>query len=364
MMMSPPHPTPTNNTLSIEFIDLSDTTEAELETSCRRDAAATAATTPPQRLQLLASSTTTSIVGTTDGEEDEDSDDSEEEDEIFKRERNVRPLSSVGSRRRSMGSSTCATPVVSISSFSQRKQRLAIAQGPCTCGGILCIALHSMSFVTRLVLGGCNLRDDGVARVARVLHEHAPVLTSLNLYFNQITSDGVAAIADAFGFDEFERSEQQIASQEAFIEPPEPMPPLQSLHLAWNEIEDDGALHICRLIRTHPTLQEVGLSHNMISNLGALSVRDTLRNHACTVHTVHIDGNDVSEEISLQVQAAAMRVGKDMMVMSMTATTSGASPLTSSTGRQRATSIFRSPTSASPPKEQATTARARVVVDI
>lgn len=141
-------------------------------------------------------------------------------------------------------------------------------------GVALSKALCKHTNLVEVYLSYLNLEDEGVIAVVNALKESAPLLEVLDMAGNDISVAALPAIAAC------------LAAK----------PNLTTLSLAENELKDEGAIQISRVLgEGHAQLQEIDMSMTHIRRAGARALAQV----ACEksgFKLLKIDGNYISDE--------------------------------------------------------------------
>jgi len=126
-----------------------------------------------------------------------------------------------------------------------------------------------------------NLIDDaGVAALAANLAQK-PAITSLNLNGNKIRAAGVRALVD------------HLSSSDR---------PLPYLNLARNQLGDDGAAEVAKLLQSNGTISVVNLAGNGIGDRGVQALAAVLNNPDSNVVELNLADNNITTTGALSLE--------------------------------------------------------------
>ncbi|GAA0183702.1 GTPase-activating protein [Lithospermum erythrorhizon] len=135
-------------------------------------------------------------------------------------------------------------------------------------------ALTKHQNLSELYLSYLNLEDEGAIAIANALKDSAPSLEILEMAGNDITSEAASALASCIGV----------------------MPSLTKLNLSENELKDDGAIQISKVLQDgHDHLKEVDFSLNSLRRSGARTLAQSVVNKA-QFKLLSLNGNYISDE--------------------------------------------------------------------
>lgn len=135
-------------------------------------------------------------------------------------------------------------------------------------------ALSQCQNLTELYLSYLNLEDEGAIAIANALKSTSPSLEVLEMAGNDITAEAASALAAC------------IASK----------PLLVQLSLAENELKDDGAILISKVLEEgHDRLKEVDMSVNSLRRVGARALAQSVVKKP-EFKLLNLNGNFISEE--------------------------------------------------------------------
>ncbi|KAJ6430020.1 hypothetical protein OIU84_021435 [Salix udensis] len=141
-------------------------------------------------------------------------------------------------------------------------------------GVALSKALSKYAGLTEVYLSYLNLEDEGAMSIARALKESAPSLEVLDMAGNDITAEAAPIVAAC------------IAEKQH----------LTKLNLAENELKDEGAIQISKVLEDgHLQLKEVDMSNNSLGRSGA-RVLAKVAVQKPEFKYLNIDGNFISDE--------------------------------------------------------------------
>ncbi|KAB5544980.1 hypothetical protein DKX38_013092 [Salix brachista] len=141
-------------------------------------------------------------------------------------------------------------------------------------GVALSKALSKYAGLTEVYLSYLNLEDEGAMSIARALKESAPSLEVLDMAGNDITAEAAPTVAAC------------IAEKQH----------LTKLNLAENELKDEGAIQISKVLEDgHLQLKEVDMSNNSLGRSGA-RVLAKVAAQKPEFKYLNIDGNFISDE--------------------------------------------------------------------
>lgn len=133
--------------------------------------------------------------------------------------------------------------------------------------------------LTALNLEDNKIDDHGVAALAANIAAK-PQLTSLNLNGNKITAQGVKSLVEHLGNAQH---------------------PLPELQLARNQLGDDGATEVAKLIQANPSITTVKLSGNNIGNRGASVLAKAIAASG-NVNHVDLSNNNIGADAIADLQ--------------------------------------------------------------
>jgi Ran GTPase-activating protein 1 len=140
-------------------------------------------------------------------------------------------------------------------------------------GVILSKSISKHSYLTEIYLSYLNLENEGVIAIANALKDTAPHLQVLEMAGNDITVESVQSLAAC------------IAAK----------PNLTKLILSENELKDDGAIRIGKVLEDHDELKEVDMSVNQITRVGArVLAQAVVSKPGFTL--LNVNGNYISDE--------------------------------------------------------------------
>ncbi|KAJ4969572.1 hypothetical protein NE237_016273 [Protea cynaroides] len=141
-------------------------------------------------------------------------------------------------------------------------------------GVALSKAFSGFAGLREVYLSYLNLEDKGATALANALKEFAPSLEVLDMAGNDITVEGVPAIAACVAAKQF----------------------LTKLNLSENELKDEGAILIAKALEDgHNQLREVDLSASSIRRVGSRLLAQTVLLKP-EFKLLNIDGNFISDE--------------------------------------------------------------------
>ncbi|GAA0184036.1 GTPase-activating protein [Lithospermum erythrorhizon] len=135
-------------------------------------------------------------------------------------------------------------------------------------------ALTKHQNLREVYLSYLNLEDEGAIAIANALKGSAPSLEILEMAGNDITSEAASALSACIGA----------------------MSSLTKLNLSENELKDDGAIQISKVLQDgHDQLKEVDFSVNSLRRSGARTLAQSVVNKA-GFKLLSLNGNYISDE--------------------------------------------------------------------
>jgi Ran GTPase-activating protein (RanGAP) involved in mRNA processing and transport len=155
------------------------------------------------------------------------------------------------------------------------------------------LPLETNKILTRLVLGGNCIGDDGAVAITTAL-QRTISLEHLDLGYNSIGDVGMTAIAQTMTQKELYLSGNEISAVvlTSLADSLKKITRLTDLWLDSCSIDDEGAAILASALKSNTTLARLNLGHNKIGNVGAKAILDALTEYNTTLTQLDLDGND------------------------------------------------------------------------
>ncbi|KAL0205150.1 hypothetical protein P9112_000457 [Eukaryota sp. TZLM1-RC] len=161
-------------------------------------------------------------------------------------------------------------------------------------------ALERNSTLTTLDLRSKNITDEGASALARALETNS-TLTTLDLRSNNITDEGASALARALETNStlttLDLHNNQITDEGAgaLARALESNSTLTKLDLWGNNITAEGAIALAHALESNSTLTKLDLWGNNITNKGASALARALESN-CTLTTLYLQKDNITDE--------------------------------------------------------------------